>query len=465
MAFATRSFATAAAASFAILLLLSVAPVGADDVPIPQLAKWQSQMVSYGQQHCANLEVAAGDPALAATYYDMIRVIYQIADYTSDSSWDACALRARQIYRDDYVLPNDAHIPGYWNFTTGLRMDFDRTGDFTSQMTAILLSENAAYAADSTPITWTGSADLSREVAYAILSYINAEALGEPRRARRAQLVSQAYGHMNQWFVSFAWQARKKNALAQFSPFMVGLTAHSLIRDWEQTQDPRAIPALRMTADWLWANAWLPAERSMFYDALNGGMGRGQGAPDLNLLIAPMYAFLYANTGETKYRDRGDAIFAGGVDLAWLAGAKQFNQSYWWSFDYVKWRTGPIVTPPPPPPPPPSPPSSDTKPPTLSISAPRPGATVSGKVSVAVKASDNVAITMLKFYVDGILTAVMAPPTPTWRWDTTGIADGRHKLKVTAVDAAGNSTQASVSVKITNGGGHGRGISRPPDVR
>ena len=44
-----------------------------------------------------------------------------------------------------------------------------------------------------------------------------------------------------------------------------------------------------------------------------------------------MYAFLYAQTGETKYRDQGDALFAGGVDLAWLAGAKQFNQNYWWS--------------------------------------------------------------------------------------------------------------------------------------
>ena len=58
---------------------------------------------------------------------------------------------------------------------------------------------------------------------------------------------------------------------------MVGLTTAALIRDWDKTQDPRVIPAFRIAADWLWANAWLPAERGMFYDALNGAWGPGKG--------------------------------------------------------------------------------------------------------------------------------------------------------------------------------------------
>ncbi len=411
-------------------------------------------MTSYGQTHCTNLNSAAGDPALAATYYDMIRVAYQVADYTGKSSWNSCALRARTIYRDGYVMPNNAGVPGYWNFTTGLRMDFTRTGDAVSKTAAILLSQTAAYAADTTPLAWTVPADLSREVAYAISSYVNAELLGQPRRARRGQLVDQAYGHMNQWFVDMAWQGPNRT-LKQFSPFMVGLTAHGLIRDWEQTEDPRLLPTLRMAADWLWANAWIPNERSMFYDALNGGTGPGQGAPDLNLLIAPMYAFLYAQTGETKYRDRGDALFAGGVDLAWLAGAKQFNQNYWWSFDYVKWRTAgtgvPPTTPPPTTPPPSNPPSSvDNTSPAIGITSPSAGATVSGSAAVGVSASDNVSVTSLKYYVDDALMAVVAPPTPNWTWDTTSLSNGPHTLKVVAADAAGNNGQASVSVNVAN---------------
>ena len=35
---------------------------------------------------------------------------------------------------------------------------------------------------------------------------------------------------------------------------------------------------------------------------------------------------------------KADAIFAGGVVGAFLENPKQFNQSYMWSFEYVKRR-------------------------------------------------------------------------------------------------------------------------------
>jgi hypothetical protein len=117
----------------------------------------------------------------------------------------------------------------------------------------------------------------------------------------------------------------------------VGLTAHSLIRDWEQTHDARLVPALRRAADWLWGHAWDAVKEGMVYD-VNGVDGPASAAPDLNLLIAPMYAFLYWQTGLTPYRDQADALFAGGVRLAYLADGKHFDQNYWWSFDYIRWR-------------------------------------------------------------------------------------------------------------------------------
>jgi hypothetical protein len=64
-----------------------------------------------------------------------------------------------------------------------------------------------------------------------------------------------------------------------------------------------------------------------------------QPAPDLNLLIAPLYAWLWKQTGNPSYRDRGDQLWQGGVEGAYLDGGKQFNQNYWWSFDYVAWRS------------------------------------------------------------------------------------------------------------------------------
>jgi hypothetical protein len=325
------------AALTAILLTVALVPTASAELPIPQLALWEAHMLSFGQTHCYL-------GTLDQVYYDAERVYYQIADYTGDPSWTTCAQFAQAVYRDQYVFPNNGGVPGYWNFTTGLRMDYQRTGDAQSKNAAILLSQKGAYAPDATPLAWTATAERSREVAYTIVSYINAEALGEPKRQRRIDLVNQAYGHMDEWFVDFSWPGpwqQSPQTTIRLSPFMVGLTAHALIRDWEETGDARLLPALRRAADWMWANAWIPSAQAMWYEFPSQGLQCCQAsaaAPDLNLLIAPLYAFLYRQTGETKYRDQGDQLFAGGITGAYLNGGKQFDQNYWWSFDYVTWR-------------------------------------------------------------------------------------------------------------------------------
>ena len=302
---------------------------------IPERARWEEQMVAYGRRACDVLRMPGltVDQRLAHVYYDQIRVMYQIADYTEDPSWNDCAALATTVYRDLYVLPNGGGVPGYWNFTTGLRLDYELTKDPASRQAVILLSTSAAFSADSTPIEWIIPVPLSREVAYALLAHQDAEALGAPPRPLRRQLRDIAYGHFAQWFGGATYLGSGR----QFSPFIVALSAHSLIRDWEETRDPRCLPTLRQAADWLWSNAWDPVGEGMAYD-LNQVDGGASAAPDLNLLIAPMYAFLYWQTGLTQYRDQADALFAGGVRHAWLEDGKHFDQNYWWSFDYVRWR-------------------------------------------------------------------------------------------------------------------------------
>ena len=123
---------------------------------------------------------------------------------------------------------------------------------------------------------------------------------------------------------------------------MVGLTAEALIMHFDKTHDPRVVPAIKTALDWLWSHAWVPADESFWYENWVSDPGQPfgprPGSPDLNLLIAPAYAWLYRQTGDVTYRQRGDQIFAGGVKRAFLAGNKQFNQSYWTSFDFVRWR-------------------------------------------------------------------------------------------------------------------------------
>jgi hypothetical protein len=431
------SIAFVAALAF-VLLTIALVPTASAELPIPQLTLWESHMASFGQTHCHL-------GTLDQVYYDAERVYYQIADYTGNPSWNTCAQFAQTVYRNQYVFPNNGGVPGYWNFTTGLRMDYERTGDAQSKNAAILLSKKGAYAPDSTPLAWTATAERSREVAYTIVSYINAEALGEPKRQRRIDLVNQAYGHMDEWFVDFSWPGpwqQSPQTTIRLSPFMVGLTAHALIRDWEETGDARLLPALRRAADWMWANAWIPSAQAMWYEFPAQGKPccqAGAAADDLNLLIAPLYAFLYRQTGETKYRDQGDQLFAGGVIGAYLGGGKQFNQNYWWSFEYVTWRHGPTGP-------------NDTTAPTVTITAPAALATVVHTVTVSATATDNVGVVGVRFKLDGAnLGAEMTAAPYAVNWDTATAVNGTHTLTAVARDAAGNTaTSAGVVVIVNN---------------
>ena len=300
--------------------------------PLPQLSKWESQMKSYGATHCAMLKNPGTpyDTALNGTYYDAQWVYEQIAEYTGDTTWYSCADAVEKVYRDKYVMASNGAIPGYWNFTHGILEDYIRTNDENSAKAVRLLATNAAYAPDTTPLSYTADAAYSREVAYTIEAYLDQEEMGNARRPKLTALVDQAFDHMDQWF-------GRKNA-PYVRPFMVGLTAHALIRWYDKTGDARVLPAVQKAMDALWSQMWLPAAGAFKYTDRVVDSGGTEAAPDLNLLIVPSYGWLYKKTGDVKYRDQGDAIFVGGVNGAFMVNPKQFNQNYRWSFEYVRDR-------------------------------------------------------------------------------------------------------------------------------
>src|SRR6202035_5847610 len=95
---------------------------------------------------------------------------------------------------------------------------------------------------------------------------------------------------------------------------------------------------------------------------------------------------------------------------------------------------------------------ADTTPPTVSITAPSAGATVSGTVAVTASATDNVGVASVQFQVNGsnLGSPITAPPY-TISWDTTTAANGTNSLTAVALDIAGNSaTSAPVSVTVSN---------------
>ncbi|NEN06146.1 hypothetical protein G3T36_09680 [Diaminobutyricibacter tongyongensis] len=94
----------------------------------------------------------------------------------------------------------------------------------------------------------------------------------------------------------------------------------------------------------------------------------------------------------------------------------------------------------------------DTTLPTVAITNPAPGQTVSGTTPVAATATDNVAIRSVQFLLDG--NALGAPVTTSpfaLQWNTTTASAGGHTISAVATDTSGNqATSAPVAVTVTN---------------
>jgi subtilisin family serine protease len=76
--------------------------------------------------------------------------------------------------------------------------------------------------------------------------------------------------------------------------------------------------------------------------------------------------------------------------------------------------------------------------PTIQISSPTDGARVTSNVSIKVNVADNVAVTKVELYVDGMLQAVSTAAPFTTKWNTAKAAKGPHTLLCKAYDSAGN---------------------------
>jgi glutamine amidotransferase PdxT len=95
--------------------------------------------------------------------------------------------------------------------------------------------------------------------------------------------------------------------------------------------------------------------------------------------------------------------------------------------------------------------TGDTTPPSVSISAPSSGATVSGRTNtITVTASDNVRVVGVQFQIDGVDLGSEDTSAPfRINWYTLSTPDGWHTITAVARDAAGNKkTSAAVQVRV-----------------
>ena len=91
--------------------------------------------------------------------------------------------------------------------------------------------------------------------------------------------------------------------------------------------------------------------------------------------------------------------------------------------------------------------------PTVAITSPSNKAAVSGNVSIIANASDNVKVSKVEFYVNGILKSSVSASPFVYVWNTSALPDASYRLTARAYDAAGNNaTSKLVKVNLKNDG-------------
>ena len=94
---------------------------------------------------------------------------------------------------------------------------------------------------------------------------------------------------------------------------------------------------------------------------------------------------------------------------------------------------------------------ADTIAPTVALNAPANNATLSGTATLTATASDNVGVTRVEFYVNGVLQASDTAAPYSYTWNTAAVTNGTYTLSAKAYDAAGNVGQSpSLTVTVSN---------------
>ena len=93
----------------------------------------------------------------------------------------------------------------------------------------------------------------------------------------------------------------------------------------------------------------------------------------------------------------------------------------------------------------------DTTPPTVSISSPVSGQTVSEVVTISVTTNDNDEISKVEFFIDNSLAYTDSESPYEYEWNTTTYETGsEHTVKVISYDASDNSTESQPIMLIVD---------------
>lgn len=118
-------------------------------------------------------------------------------------------------------------------------------------------------------------------------------------------------------------------------------------------------------------------------------------------------------------------------------GPAGWDSAYGWgivdAYAALKWAVGPA-----------------DNPPTVSITSPINGATISGTVTISADASDDKGVKQVDFYYDSTLIGSDSASPYSVSWDSASVTDGTYTLKAVAIDTISQQASDSINVLVDN---------------
>lgn len=90
----------------------------------------------------------------------------------------------------------------------------------------------------------------------------------------------------------------------------------------------------------------------------------------------------------------------------------------------------------------------DKNPPSVTITNPTDGSTVSGSISVDTSATDDVGVVRVEFFVDGTLVSTDTSAPFGFTLDTTTLTEGSHTILARAFDAENKSGTDTITINV-----------------
>lgn len=322
------------------------APMFQDRITGKPLTKYDQNIV---ERFSAQRDTAWTDDVATDNYYDTVHVFYQFYVRSGDSEYFKAARREAVHYRDKEILldgqnrgKSKQHEQSRYVYVEAMSDDYLLTGDKRSLEVAGYMAEylknnfspEKAFYPKRAAHHWT-----ERDQAFPFLGIITYyELTGKQEYFETAKkYMANLYKTQNEWpgrggFIHNLYSHDTEEGAGRDeyggSPFMTGLLLEAIVKYHRITNSEVAKDSIFKALDWLMKEALAPDGEAFIY--LTCRESKGEGQPDLNMLIVHAFGYGYKISGykRSDYLELGKKLFKRGADSARLTDRKHFNQNY-----------------------------------------------------------------------------------------------------------------------------------------